>query len=316
MNKVERIAVYSLFSVLLIVLTFFDYSLTTSLYNPSSFFGRSFFLLGEAPFQLLSIFSASLLYFFAPKWEGRKKILFNILFWFLIIGLSIYGGGQFTTYMNRLLGSPWHGFLKYALYAVFGIPYFLIGFFLGYLCKKKAPADNSLFAYGATIVVAYFGILLVMTTLKGVAFRPRYRLLVAVYEGDDVFTHWRPWYAFQTYFAKGNYLEDLSVKGVAFKVDDFASFPSGHTMNAVGILGLGYLPYALGKKEKLSLPIRLICYLFGATVGLSRAFLGDHNLTDSCFGFLLGVGAIDCAFSFLYPLFCKKTLGHEITTVI
>lgn len=306
MNKIERVAVYSSFSVLLLVLTFFDYNLTVSLYNPSSFFGRSLFLLGEAPFQLLAIFSASLLYLFAPKWEGRKKILFNILFWFLIIGLSLYGGGQFTLYLNRLLGSPWHGLLKYGLIAVFGIPYFLIGFFLAYLCKKKAPESNFAFAYGATIVIAYFLILLVMTALKGIAFRPRYRLLVSVYEGDEIFAHWRPWYSFQTYFAKGNYLSDLSAKGVAFKVDDFASFPSGHTMNAIGILGLGYLPYALGAKERSALPIRLLCYLFGALVGFSRVFLGDHNLTDSCFGFLLGVGAIDCVFSFLFPCLCNR----------
>lgn len=307
MNKIERIVVYSLFTALLIILTFFDYALTSSLYNPSSFFGRSFFLLGEAPFQLLSVFAASLLYFFAPKWGGKKKVWFNVLFWFLIIGLSIYGGGQFTLYCNRLLGSPWHGVAKYSLFLLFGIPYFLIGFSFAYLCKKKFNGCNFLFAYGATIVVAYLGIVVLMTALKGIAFRPRYRLLVSVYEGDDIFAHWRPWYAFQTYFAKGNYLLDLSAKGVAFKVDDFASFPSGHTMNAVGIVGLGFLPYALGKKEKWGLPIRLVCYLFGALVGFSRVFLGDHNLTDSAFGFLLGVGAIDCAFSFLYPWLCVKT---------
>ena len=77
LSKLERILVYAGFTVLLVVLTFFDYSLTTSLYEPASFFGRIFYLLGEAPFQLLAIYSASLMLFFRDKTKSKKKISKN-----------------------------------------------------------------------------------------------------------------------------------------------------------------------------------------------------------------------------------------------
>lgn len=308
LSKLERILVYAGFTALLVVLTFFDYSLTTSLYEHASFFGRIFYLLGEAPFQLLAIYSASLMLFFRDKTKSKKNTVLLVLTIALIVALSIYGGGQFTSYMNRLLGKPWRGIVKYALFLAFGIPYFLLAFPFAYWTKKKLSDNKLAFAYGACVVMAYLGILVLMNLLKMIAFRPRYRLLVQVYEGEALASHWRPWYAFQTLFAKSNYLSDLNEAGVNYAMDDFFSFPSGHTMNAVGVLGVAYLPVLFGKERKFSLPLRLVCYLFGATVGFSRVFLGDHNLTDSVFGFLLGVGAIDCAFAFYFP-YIKKSLG-------
>lgn len=308
LGKFERILVYGGFTALLIALTFFDYSLTTSLYDPSSFFGRSFYLLGEAPFQLLAIYSASLMVFFRGKAKNGKNAFVLAIAILLTIGLSIYGGGQFTSYLNRLLGKPWHGLAKYGLFLAFGIPYFLIAFPLAYLTKRKLGDSKLPFAYGACLIMAYLGILVVMNLLKMIAYRPRYRILVQLYEGEALSAHWRPWYAFQTVFSKYKYAADLESAGIAYAMDDFFSFPSGHTMNAAGVLGAAYLPVLFGKEKKLSLPLRLLCYLFGATVGFSRVYMGDHNLTDSVFGFLLGVGAIDCAFAFYFP-YLKKSLG-------
>ena len=301
MNKVERIVVYSLFAAALIVLTIFDFDISSNLYDPSSVFGKIFYVGGQAPFLIFGTFACSLAYFFRPKSNKKMSFWFGFLFLFASIAMALYSGSELAKGVNRLLGNPWSGFVKIAMYLPFAAPCFALGFVPAFLLRKRKGHEKEIFLFAFMVVFYALYILVFTNLLKVIAYRPRYRLLASVYEGEGIASHWRPWYAWQTFFNKGSYAGDLEASGVAYKLDDFLSFPSGHTIVAIGMLMIAYFPGMEGKKAWL----RPLCYAYGAIVGLSRIFLGDHNATDSLFGFYLGVAAIDFLFAFLEPRFAS-----------
>lgn len=299
MNKAERIVLYSVFVLALILLTVFDYSISSSLYNPSSIFGKIFYVGGQAPFLIFGSFACALAYFFRPKQSKKMSFWFGFLFLFASIAMALYSGSELAKGVNRLLGNPWSGFVKVLMYLPFALPCFLLGFVPAFLLRKHKGHEKEIFVFGFLAVFYALYILVFTNLLKVIAYRPRFRLLVSLYEGEAIASHWRPWYAWQTFFCKGNYSADLESAGVAYKLDDFLSFPSGHTIVAVGVLMIAYFPGL----EKKSAWIRPLCYAYGAIVGLSRIFLGDHNATDSLFGFYLGCAAIDVLFALIKPRF-------------
>ena len=310
MNKIERIALYSLFAVGLVLLTIFDFRITSSLFDPSSVFGKIFYVGGQAPFLIFGSFACSLAFFFRPKENKKAGFWLGFLFLLSSIAFAIYSGSELAKGVNRLCSYPFQGIVKYLMYLAFALPCFLIGFLPAFFLKGKIGRRKEVVSFALMLVFYALFILIFTNLLKLIAYRPRYRLLTSLYQGDDVFAHWRPWYLWQGFWSKGKYASDLSSAGIAYKLDDFLSFPSGHTIVAIGTLAIAYFP-GMGKKAPA---VRAVCYAYGAVVGLSRIFLGDHNATDSWFGFYLGVAAIDFLFAFLEPRFLalfekKKLLG-------
>jgi membrane-associated phospholipid phosphatase len=68
-----------------------------------------------------------------------------------------------------------------------------------------------------------------------------------------------------------------------------ASFPSGHTLNAVAVVGtIAYL-MILRQSSTAARTLTVTCaVLFALTIGLSRVFLGHHWFTDVVAAWLLG----------------------------
>ena len=68
-----------------------------------------------------------------------------------------------------------------------------------------------------------------------------------------------------------------------------ASFPSGHSLNAVVIAGvIAYLIILRLKSPRARIITSLLAGLFAATIGLSRVYLGHHWLTDVLAAWALG----------------------------
>jgi undecaprenyl-diphosphatase len=67
------------------------------------------------------------------------------------------------------------------------------------------------------------------------------------------------------------------------------SFPSGHTLNAVVVVGIiAYLLILRRRTRAARVGIAAGAVLFALTVGLSRVFLGHHWFTDVLAGWVLG----------------------------
>ncbi|CAN5146589.1 phosphatase PAP2 family protein [soil metagenome] len=67
------------------------------------------------------------------------------------------------------------------------------------------------------------------------------------------------------------------------------SFPSGHTLNAVVVIGvIVYLLILRRRSTRAKVLLIVGAVLFAVTIGLSRVFLGHHWFTDVAAGWMLG----------------------------
>lgn len=67
------------------------------------------------------------------------------------------------------------------------------------------------------------------------------------------------------------------------------SFPSGHTLNAVVVIGIiAYLVILRRESKRARIAVGTAAVLFALMVGMSRVYLGHHWFTDVLAGFVLG----------------------------
>ena len=83
------------------------------------------------------------------------------------------------------------------------------------------------------------------------------------------------------------------------------SFPSGHTQNAVGIIG-GTARFSTKKA------VRIVCIVLAALVAFSRMYLGVHYPSDVVFGIICGLALVFV----LYPMFEKFDDGCRPVTIL
>ncbi|PPK93129.1 undecaprenyl-diphosphatase [Kineococcus xinjiangensis] len=74
-------------------------------------------------------------------------------------------------------------------------------------------------------------------------------------------------------------------------LEQSASFPSGHTLNAVAFAGIvTYLVLRRARREWGRVLVVLLAAAFAVAMGLSRVYLGHHWLTDVLVAWALGLG--------------------------
>lgn len=283
-NK-ERLIVYPLLIAIFITVSFFDLPINQSLYNPHDVFGRIFEFLGEQPFQFFAVLASVILFRFRDKTLLWKNILFGSLSAILAIFFAGYAGGQFFAYAKDL---GW-GKLYWAFFLILFI-YLLSAVAIVYTLRVQDKKEA--ISYALCVVLLYALIWVTMTGLKTLWQRPRWRYLVTT---DDPAGGFR-----SVWEAKPNW---------PFK-SIYASFPSGHTMNAVGTFVL--VPFLLRRFDlKDSIWLHLIPYLWAVLVAFSRILVGAHFASDVTMGYLLGLALYDLVFSFLFPYFEKLLSTKE-----
>lgn len=279
-NK-ERFIVYPLLVAVFIAVSFFDLPVTQALYNPSDIFGRVFEFIGEQPFQFFAVLSSVILFRFRDKSVLWKNILFGFLSAILAVFFAGYAGGQFFSYAKDL---GW-GKLYWAFFLILFI--YLVGAVaIAYTLPVKD--EREAVSYALSVVILYALVWLLMTGLKTIWQRPRWRYLVTTEDPVGGFRNvWepRPNWPFRSIYA---------------------SFPSGHTMNAIASFVI--VPFLLRRFDiKNSILLHLIPYLWSVLVALSRIIVGAHFISDVTMGYLLGLLLYDLTFSFLFP-FLEKHL--------
>ncbi len=273
--------IYPLLAILLAIFTFTDLQIMKGLYGQGEAYGQIVSMTGEAPFQFLSVFGGVLLFRFRPRDLLWKSILFGAVGALLALSLAAYGGALIYVYLGQFnYGKP-----LWVAFAV-GFLYLALAVLWAYSLKTENP--RGAFAFGVYVLSMYAALWLAMVILKMLWFRPRYRFLVS--DRNTAGVAFRPWY----------------VLGFGFWSDDYSSFPSGHVMNALGLITLTGLSLFLNLSGKASLSLRLVSYIWAALTGLARIIVGAHFATDVVAGFFVAFLLFDLVSTFLLPRLAKK----------
>lgn len=295
MTKTERFVLYPLLAALLILFAFYDLPIMQNLYNQDNWFGRAGELFGETPFQLLGVVAGFWLFRFRDKSTKKRSVWFGILFIFVAVAFAAYGGGQIKSYLGN----------KYTNYsfrpgwwimAPVAAVYLIVGGLIAFLPKISKPREAVAFSY--FVIIIYVGIILLMNGLKFIWDRPRWRALVM--DTSDPVKGFVPWYhiSFDGHFA-----------------DSEASFPSGHTMNALGWMIFAFSSTFIDKLKGKEWIVRLAAYLWAILVAISRTIRGAHFPSDTTAGFFFSLLFIDLMSTYFLPWFRKKLQTEESPVV-
>lgn len=288
-SKWERFILYPLCAILLVIFAFYDLPIMQALYNPYNVFGRLGELVGEAPTQLLGVITGFIIFRCRDKSTKARNIVFAIVGLFLALFFAGYGGGQIHLYLHSELAH--YSFQPGIWFAVvIALVYLLVGAAIAFLLPISNPREAFTFAF--FFLIFYVSTIVVMNVLKFFWARPRWRFLVKEY-GDGAATYFQPWYVwgFRWHFS-----------------DSYASFPSGHTMNALCWICLTGASSFLDKLKGKEWVVRLIVYVWAALVAFSRTFMGAHFSSDTTAGFLVELILFDLMGTFFFPWFRSKLL--------
>lgn len=282
MGKKERILVFSIGILLLVIFTFTDLQISTALYT-KNIFGRVFEVIGELPFVFLALFGGVLLF----RFRSRKNIVINvilIILSILLIVLFMFMGGFMTlNYLRDNLGNvP-------AFVAVLIAIALLAGTIL---LAAKVPEEYAHRAVTYSIIAALYFILviIIMNVLKASWGRMRMR------EMTDPIQQFTKWFVITN---RGGFN------------DVYASFPSGHSMNSAAIILLtllpSFLPVLSGKKKF----VKGISYTWILLVGASRVVMGAHFPSDVVVGIMLSLAIFEITRILVFKL--RHEIGNTLT---
>ena len=326
MTKVERIILYSVLGVIFIFAAIFDLSISQALYMPTNGFGRFWEAFAEVPAFGAGCFALCLIAFHHPKPSVVVHRIFLIGGLALAASVALYCGYHNCKYLYRAFLLDYGTGIKIVIIAVMAAVAFAIGFFPARLVKAERGGEA--FVLGIFICAIFVCSLLLMQGLKMIWFRPRYRTLIAfeevgaVQSADDF---WRPFWmpqfftSFSKYdvggehgFTQAQIDQVVKILGISkWGMDEFYSFPSGHTMNVFIMIALCYVPRLYPQadnKKLLPLFIRIGIYLFTAMVALTRVLRGAHHLTDVTAGYFLSALVFDLGSHFFYERFLRQRL--------
>ena len=103
MKKYERICIYSLLGIFLVVSLFLDLPITQGLYAPTNLFGQIGEMSAEIPAYLILIFACALIFRFHPHFNNKVADVFlTIGIGMVTLFVSYYGGSHFLKLLNRV----------------------------------------------------------------------------------------------------------------------------------------------------------------------------------------------------------------------
>ncbi|MGN1343775.1 MAG: phosphatase PAP2 family protein [Traorella sp.] len=276
MNEIiskKRILILFLVLIILMVLgSFFDYSISKAVFDTTSNFGKVLAAYGQAPVSLLISVAGIFLF----KITDRKFSLKSIFAYLGGILLILFGVMMTTMEPIMYLGLslPISFIISVSLAFIVNIIALIL---VKDCCKQQIKKAIQV------ILFVVIGQLLLVNIIKIPWGRPRMRM-IATTEGAS----FQPWWIIGS-----NMKETLMAKGIAS--EEFKSFPSGHTASAACIFLICGLPLLDVKWMNKKTIFFIISCLFVALVGFSRIIMGAHFLTDITIGFACTLVVIELA---------------------
>lgn len=291
MKNIERIIFYGIFIIGAVVFSIYDLPIMENMYNSSNIYGYAMSLLAELPFLWLVAFAG---------WTGfryRDRRTTNInMFWGIVFLLgalipSLYAGLNLGKDL-ALINTVENGSIK-SNQLVYGVTIAIIVFLSSLVVAYsfKAKDKSRALSWGISVLGLWLLMIVFTLALKVLWYRPRYRYLItedAKIAGVEFLEWWKP--------------------NCQWKYNsEFASFPSGHTIHAVGLIVLADLPSIFSNKTKNN-RWGYLCVMFTWVVmtGVSRILQGAHFSTDVTFTYFLGLVLYDLVFSCYCPGLLKR----------
>lgn len=277
--KKDAVVVAAILALCLFIGTFFDYQISSALFNSSSLFGRFVEAAGELPFELTASVAGIMLVRAArpdskaSKWLAVLGVLINVgLAGYEIIGSLRVGGKLIAAQLV----------LTFALVIVANV--------IAYRLTRDTDPDE-LTRWALMVLAVWVAQATILNVIvKPLWSRPRMRV-IEVTPGLD----FQPWWVIGNP-DKWSYIAAGVIK------DGFKSFASGHTAHAaIGLMLAGLPAAAFTEKPSRRRVVFWAAAVVAALVAFGRIVIGAHFLTDVSCGFAL-VLALEClAARIAYP---------------
>lgn len=277
--KIDAAILAAILALCLLTGTFFDYQISSTLFNSFSLFGRFVEAAGELPFELTASVAGIMLVRAArpdskaSKWLAVLGILVNVgLAGYEIIGSLRVGGKLIAAQLV----------LTFALVIVANV--------IAYRLTRDTDPDE-LTRWALMVLAVWVAQATILNVIvKPLWSRPRMRV-IEVTPGLD----FQPWWVIGNP-DKWSYIAAGVIK------DGFKSFASGHTAHAaIGLMLAGLPAAAFTEKPSRRRVVFWAVAVVAALVAFGRIVIGAHFLTDVSCGFAL-VLALEClAARIAYP---------------
>ena len=283
----------AIFVAIAIVTAFFDLQINKALDNTNSLFGQYFANLGELPTYLAAPIIGAILFYQSFGKSSKQRLFFN-----KICGASL----TFIGYAAALYMWFWDNFVAEEL--MYDIVYVIVfAAFMSLLTIAAfgaVPKDviKKLFWFALFLGVVAIASNVISIVMKLIWARQRYRTMTignpqtpeALFElypnyNYDGFT---PWYMINTIIKPEIRTEEYKAlfEGLS---SPFQSFPSGHTAAASVSFALIIVPELFPKFKKIKWVFWTVPAVYTALVAVSRVVATAHYLSDTLFGYYIGL---------------------------
>ena len=244
--------------------SFFDLQISTAIASPTNGLGLALSAIGPTiGFAGVAVMGGG---FVALALKGQYHTVLKILFYVLAaccLGVSIYyPAGEYFGINGFYKAAPeWVGYLI----VIVPESAAMVG---GYFLFKNCPNKFIWIAFISIIVILCIALLGIITGLKGIMHRPRYRLVSV---SEVPFHNW--WQPCKDY---KEWIEKLGTSS-----DNFKSYPSGHTAEASILLATTtFLPLADERFKKYQWPLFAASCALIVIVAFARILAAAHYLSD------------------------------------
>ena len=277
--KKDAAAIAVILAFCLLVGSFFDYQISSALFNSSSLFGRFVEAAGEQPFELTASIAGVMLVRAvrpdskASKWLAALGILINV-------GLLGY----------EIVGSQRVGGKLIAFQLVLTFTLAIAANLIAYRLTRDTDPDE-LTRWALMVLAVWVAQAIILNVIvKPLWSRPRMRVIEVT-----------PGLNFQPWWVIGN-PDKWSYIAAGVIKDGFKSFASGHTAHAaIGIMLAGLPAASFKEKPSRRRVVFWAAAVVAALVAFGRIVIGAHFLSDVSCGFAL-VLALEClAARIAYP---------------
>lgn len=267
----------------MVVGSFYDYQISSTLYNPLSKFGTFLASYGQLPAMLCFSIGGSLLIHYVKDERKTPKRIGGYIGGVVLNVFAIFGVSMdpilYIEGMNIIVS------VVIAIIIVLAVDFMML--------KLVQDNDRKMIKKVIIVLIATMFIEIVLINIIKIPWgRPRMRMIMV--EEQAVF---QPWWVIGS-----GMKTQLMALGVA--AEEFESFPSGHTGNATCAILISILPLISAKFKGKENLLFFTGIAFAFIVAFSRVIMGAHFLTDVTVGmsvtFMISV------------ILVRKIFAHEL----